>query len=381
MSEAAYALTPFDATFFRDGRAFSQADEGLAEGRTMFPPLPTVTAGAMRAAIARANGWRDPSGPWSRSDLMPGDRNDLGGFAFRGPFIVRGTDALFPAPAYLFTKGEGQQATYALASPSDVSGPKAALISADTALWPVTVRAEKQSDSDRANGRSYHDEKLEEGGWKEAKCWLSASGLLAVLLGRIPATAYVNDLSHEETRIGIMRDPVTHTALVGALYAATRHRLIDEASPKQPVARASLVVIVDWPKAFAGSRVLPDIVPLGGDGRFARLEPTAIISPPSLPPKERYTIVLLTPAILDLGALAFPGRLVAIAAKKPSVVGGRTVNAPAINRVMYPAGSTFFMDARGTRDASNILAELQRIRVGEGRDLGFGEFSIGIWPK
>ena len=56
-------LEALDTLFFRDGRSFEAGVQGVA---SHFPPYPRTTAGALRAALARSNGW-DGQSNWVRS--------------------------------------------------------------------------------------------------------------------------------------------------------------------------------------------------------------------------------------------------------------------------------------------------------------------------
>jgi CRISPR-associated protein Cmr3 len=59
-----YTLTPQDAWFFRDGRPYNHGESNQADVESLFPPPARTLTGAVRAALARANGWNG-SGRWT----------------------------------------------------------------------------------------------------------------------------------------------------------------------------------------------------------------------------------------------------------------------------------------------------------------------------
>jgi CRISPR-associated protein Cmr3 len=101
MSERWVDLEPVDVLFFRDARPFGAGSENYAEG--VFPPLPSVTAGALRTAAMASYGadfaGRRLEGPAADAWGRPGESEFR--VRFKGPFVRRGNDLLFPAPADL----------------------------------------------------------------------------------------------------------------------------------------------------------------------------------------------------------------------------------------------------------------------------------------
>ena len=108
---------PLDSLFFRDGSPYQKEETNQSGTASMFPPAPPTLVGAIRAACARALGWK--SGNWSKNEEIRtqlGNGEDLGPLRFRGPFLVRcksspetiddKTDLLFPIPANLIGKIE-----------------------------------------------------------------------------------------------------------------------------------------------------------------------------------------------------------------------------------------------------------------------------------
>ena len=90
-----------DGTPFASREGASQADVG-----GMFPPSPETVSGAMRAALARCNGWDGRTRRWPRSlNTVLGDGPDgLGQLVFEGPFLLKGSHPLLPVPACVGTE-------------------------------------------------------------------------------------------------------------------------------------------------------------------------------------------------------------------------------------------------------------------------------------
>jgi len=83
-----FQLSPVDAWFFRNGRPFNRGENSGA-GETLFPPTSSTVIGALRATLARQLGWTG-KGPWKQEQIeVLGDRQDLGGLQFLGPFPTR----------------------------------------------------------------------------------------------------------------------------------------------------------------------------------------------------------------------------------------------------------------------------------------------------
>ena len=95
-------LEPVDTWFFRDGTPFA-ADSAPQDGvASLFPPHPASVAGALRAALARCNGWNG-AGRWpTELDAVLGDGpDDIGALSVDGPFLLRDGQPLFRAPRHL----------------------------------------------------------------------------------------------------------------------------------------------------------------------------------------------------------------------------------------------------------------------------------------
>ena len=107
-----FSIDPVDTLFFRSGRPFNQDDPGEARADSIFPPYPQTLVGALRAALARGQGW--VAGPWDQGlKEVLGDGEDLGELRFHGPYLFRDGERLFPVPAFLFGRRSTVEAGHA----------------------------------------------------------------------------------------------------------------------------------------------------------------------------------------------------------------------------------------------------------------------------
>jgi|GEM_PF-269172 len=104
MSFKMYKLTPVDTLFFRDGRPYNQGESSSTDVKSLFPPFAVTMVGALRASLSRGLGWNG-KGNWS-SEIKKklGDGQDLGPMKFKGPYLIKGQEVLFPAPLNLLGK-------------------------------------------------------------------------------------------------------------------------------------------------------------------------------------------------------------------------------------------------------------------------------------
>jgi len=92
-------LRPTDTLFFGSGAPF--AAEGVqVDVQGVFPPYPATVVGAIRAWIARSQGWSG-YGRWPiRLNAVLGDGpEELLALRFSGPYLLRDGERLFPMPA------------------------------------------------------------------------------------------------------------------------------------------------------------------------------------------------------------------------------------------------------------------------------------------
>jgi CRISPR-associated protein Cmr3 len=373
----ALILRPHDTLFLRDGRPFNQGDQEQAATAGIFPPHPPTVVGALRAALARASGWK--GGGWSEAlkarlgdgvDWASGDAA-LGPLRFTGPFVLWDGQPLYPAPLCLLVKR--------------VRG-----------SFEAVVRLAPGKALECDLGRLALPEKVGamEGGKTSEGVWIDAAGLRAVLEGEAPPTTSLIDqatLWATEARVGIARVEVTRATGEGALYAAAHVRLDD---------RVALAVRIDGADV-AG--IAGKLAPLGGEGRSVWIEAGKTIDLPDAAAIVsdadgllRYTVILLTPAyfgdaeddwpqpggtIRDGNGASLPGRIVSACVGKPLPVGGWDGEArtPLPLRPLSPAGSVWFLEAA----AGDIPAVLARHGQGIGRATawGFGLAVIGRWQR
>lgn len=404
----AFVLHPVDTLFFRDGSPFNQDDAGLAEARSLFPPPPSVAAGAVRAAMARAIGWVDSDGDWA-CPAHPrfarlGNRRHLGALRFRGPFVAELGDGgrfrrfWYPAPVALLGRPLSPAETAwspdgrrRFADLQRLQPAPAVRLRTDggggAPVWlPEAPRAVAEAQQRDIKSLSGH--------------WIGGE-VLTDLLNVDYAEPYDANLiephlTHAEARIGLRRMPEHHRAEDGMLYAATRQRLrqgfalvmhVCDCEPHSPWATA----------AFAS------VTPLGGDGGAAYLDELSAadwqnadsLLGAHLPPVDAgdgylyYTVVLLTPAFADCGKTgrlfaALPGECVFAAHERLVRIGG-WAGGPQPTRAALPAGSTLFCRAKADAwSVETLQQKLENLRArGLGKDcdtaFGFGAFAHGAW--
>ncbi len=368
---------PLDTLFFRDGRPYNQGELSQAGVTSIFPPAPPTLVGAVRAACARALGWR--GGPWEKRihDRL-GDGNDLGPLRFRGPILVRetneGSESLFPAPAHLLGKTieDRKQVVIEslhLLSPCRDSGTICDLGS-DVSL-PVS------------KGATQGAKPLLKKGW-----WITAPGLEVLLQGKTPEKdhlVYRHTLWKHEPRVGIVRSQDTRTTEEGALYSSSHIRL---------ERRVSLAMEAQGLPQAGMDALRSDLHPVGGESRACWLlleeSPLRLPDPPDLRPSGetlRYMAVVLTPADTkapphpgEEGYAGLPGRVVSACLPRPVLIGGwdSVARRPLALRPHLAPGSVLFLKA-GAGDVEKIK-QMHGKAIGNRADWGFGLVAVGRWP-
>lgn len=365
-------LQPVDTLFLRDGTPFVAGSAPQEDVGSLFPPYPTTTAGALRAALARSNGWGG-QGRWpARLNAVLGDGpNDFGALKFGGPVVLRDDEPLFPVPRHVLGAG----------GPSDWS-PRALLRPGPGAACDLGPKVRlPQLPPVRDDGR------LKPGPDK----WLTRAGLKAVLRGCLPGENQVlqsRTLWRNEERIGLKIDRITRTARERRLYS-TRH---------VRVARGvSLGVRIDGvPEGWT----LPcdRLIALGGESRAAECrrwdaEKLVIGAPPvEVEATGRVAIIALTPLDIDRAIAAGEAPLevgggldvVSACLDRPRGIGGwdSLARRPLPLRSMLPAGSTLFCEAKRPRRlvrAAETGGGL--VTVGMRTEWGFGLAAVGAWPR
>lgn len=361
---------PVDTLFFREGTPFSAGSASQEDVGGLFPPHPASIAGALRAALARLNGWTG-EGRWPEelNDTLGDGPEDLGALSLTGPFLLRDGQPLFPVPRHV------------LGSVEDGRWRPGVCLRPGTSIACDLGDAVRLPEAPSGNGNP--DELKAADGW-----WLSRPGLEAVLRGMIPETAHLfasRELWHEERRIGLERNDTTRTAQEGMLYG-TRH-----VRPGRGVTLGLRITGV--PEGW--SLPLDRIVPLGGESRLAECrawsEDAAIDMPlDEIAATRRLLVIALTP--LDLEEDVIVGRakltdlgdarVVSACLARPQRIGGwdSLGRRPLPLRSILPAGSALFCEA-GDPDSFRkaFMASGGLPRAGARQRLGFGLVALGTW--
>ncbi len=369
-------LHPVDTWFFRDGTPFAADSAPQENVDSLFPPHPPTVVGAIRAALAYAKGWNG-AGPWpSPICEILGDGPDLGVLRFRGPFVLRNEQPLFPAPRHVLgtKKGRGGWAAAAFLRP----GPPVTCDLGNDVRLPEMAATRQDS------------ERLDTG----SGLWLTQRGMNAVLHGRCPSTSEVVSSGHlwtTEPRIGLARHGATRTALEGMLYS-TRH-----VRPRRGVSLGMHISGLpdDWKPSF------DRLSPFGGEGRLAECrEWQADIELHShadchmllerIVDARKVVLVALSP--LDIKGELRPGkvldelggaRVVSACLDRPQRIGGwdSRVRRPLPLRSVLAPGSALFCELPDPeRFADAVTAGDGLARIGSRRKWGFGLVALGIWP-
>ena len=363
-------LVPTDTLFFRDGTPFSAGDPPQPGVGRLFPPHPTSVAGAIRATLARCNGW-DGQGRWPASlNAILGDGpEDLGKLAFDGPFLLRNDQPLFPAPRHMVGSTVAAEWTpRAFLRPG--SGVTCDL--GDGVRLPRAPSAE-----DVLEDRRPADDH-----------WLTQDGMQAALRGVLPTSAEIvsaRALWREELRIGLERDGGTRTAREGMLYT-TRH--------VRPLRAISLCVRIT---GIPGEWKIPvnGLARLGGESRFVELrtwsgDVTIDMPWTRIEASKKVMVMALTP--LDLDKAVYPGnqldvssdtRIISACLAGSQRIGGwNSLNrSPLPLRRVLPSGSALFCEVGDPATLrTSVKANGGLMRVGLHQAWGFGRAALGIWP-
>jgi len=375
-------LTPLDAWFFRDGRPYNQGEAGQTDVRTLFPPFVPSVVGAIRAALARSQGWNG-RGVWAESlNLVLGNGfDDLGQMKFHGPFLAREGQWLFPVPLHLLgSASDNGGRTQPSWSPSAFLAPNLRGTAVESDLGPVRFPVP-------INSSSSHGQLKE-----PASLWITAEGYNQILFGRMPDAGTLfrpDQLWKTERRVGLARDHDRRAAEEGKLYSPEYVRL---------QRGVELVLVVEGlPEDWS----LPDLIALGGESRMAHCESRVEEFPLPQSPVDTIrasnclTISLLTPLWMardssgqvtpPMPGQCFPGvagsTIVSACVGKPISIGGwNSLNRePLPLTPCLPAGSIWFCEANPT--ALDSILTLHGRHVGERTQYGFGQIALGAWPQ
>lgn len=362
---------PIDTLFFRDGTPFA-ADSSPQDGVTsMFPPSPATVAGALRAALARCNGWRDSARwPAGLNKVLGDGPDELGALSIEGPFLLRNGEPLFQVPRHLLgVVSENGWVPRALLRP----GRPVSCDLGDAVRLPDLA------------GTINEPEKLKEGIGQ----WLKLAGMMAVLRGELPLAADVvpsTRLWSEEPRIGLKRCRSTRTAATGQLYSTRHIRLARGVSLG--------VRLRGVPPTWELPLDRP--IPLGGESRAAvcrewdgdsALEPLRTRFNAS----QRVSIIALTaiaslPEGIRLGLHLSDGpglvRVVSACTGRPQRIGGwdSLARRPLALRSSVAPGSVFFCEVDEPHGFSHTGPERGHLSgVGSRQAWGFGLVALGTW--
>lgn len=367
-----FALTPQDAWFFRDGRPYNHGESNQADVESLFPPPVRTLTGAVRAALARANGWDGKLRGWPQAVTAAfGDGpNNLGKLRFTAPFLIRRPDAnqgeaLWPLPLHLLGKAEpGKWTPKTFLQPADESSETD---QSTLRLLEFPLPAEERDDLKPAGSS-----------------WITLAGLNNILAGRLPPADTIlkpRDLWRTESRVGLKRDQATLTIGEGDLYSPAYVRLCNGVS-----------LGIGFSGLPADMHSLPGLFPLGGESRLAQCEAWPGVPLPSVPdaaafrPRAngmiQFILLLLTPGRLDATCPPLEGvELVSACIGKPLFLGGwdSLKREPLPLEPFLPAGSVWFCQVPAT--------QLPEILARHGGWLGghsahsFGQIAIGRWPQ
>ncbi len=367
-------MEPIDTLFFRDGTPFSAGSASQEDVGGLFPPHPASMAGALRAAIARLNGWTG-NGRWPQqlNDTLGDGPNDLGQISLTGPFLLRDGQPLFPAPRHLLGSSEG-----------GVWRPRTILRPGSPIACDLGDEVVLPEVPPHGGGVEVADLKAGDG-W-----WLTRLGLEAVLRGEVPPSTEVmpsRDLWREERRIGLERNDASRTAQEGMLYSTRHVRAL------RGVALG--VRISGLPETWA----LPfgQIVALGGEGRLAECRQwqgdLAIDMPlTEIGAGRRLALIALSPLDLEeafcrgsqpLTALG-NARVVSACLGRPQRIGGwnSLTRRPLPLRSVLPAGSVLFCELPKPGALRAAVAASDGLpRIGGRQGWGFGMVALGSWPE
>ena len=103
-----FQFDPVDTLFLRDGTPFALDSSPQEDVESLFPPYPPTMVGAIRAAIARCNGWRfGACWPKHLNSVLGNGPDDLGTLKFTGPIVLRKGEPLFPFPRHVLGAPNG----------------------------------------------------------------------------------------------------------------------------------------------------------------------------------------------------------------------------------------------------------------------------------
>lgn len=364
-----FALTPQDAWFFRDGRPYNHGESNQADVRSLFPPPARTLTGAIRAALARENGWDGKHRGWPANvtAALGSSPHDLGKLQFSGPFIVHKDKdneeetVLWPLPRHvlgLAEKGKWTPKTFLR------PGERPTLTDQGEIRLPE-IAGEKQPDLK-----------------PNESAWITTKGLSRVLAGALPPTDSIytpSQLWKQEARVGLKRNASTLQVDEGDLYSPSFVRLTKGTS-----------LGIGFSGVADLKNGLPVLFPLGGESRLAQCDDAPKETLPRTPDFKTnegeitFTVTLLTPGDFDAMETLLPSGVSVISAclGKPVPIGGwdSLENEPLPLRPFHPAGSVWFCQTSSAN--LSLIHALHGKWLGDKHTTahGFGQIVIGHWP-
>lgn len=369
-----------DTWFFRESRPM----EAQGELQSVFPPPMRTLTGAIRSLIGEHMGVN-----WSLFKDKPSDEkcqqlrqvigfaDDLGRLKFKGAWLMKNQERLYPAPLHLMQKDE---------------------ILYNLALDQKAVCCDL--------GENVRLAKLPNGiqGAKPLEnTWLTLAEIQKVLKGDLPDSKQLRKaqkLFTHESRLGIARDYQTRAVREGLLYQ-TRH-----IRPESDVAIA--IDVEGLPDDFPPQAMLR----LGAEGRTAAMQlvskQAAVLEPPSakmIGEEGKFALYLLTPLhrgnapkeqlLPDFEKVEAPemtywrGKISGVPLKLYGAITGKMQreggwdlanHCPRAVANLIPAGSVFFCQlAEPIMPIAEALKKLHLEHHGAMTDYGYGQFAVGIW--
>lgn len=377
MTHRLWKFEAIDTLFFRESRPFDTV--GGTQLRSVFPPPVRTLVGAIRTAIGEANGvdWHkyQTGEEYNLLRQSMGDARGFGKLDFRGPFLIKNGQRLYPAPLLLLKEGKTKE-EWEFHRLQPGGSVKCDLGEVRLPILNSAVRGAKPLEN----------------------CWLTREGFEKVLSGEKPGVGDVyerEEIYVEEERLGIGRDNRTRSNVEKLLYQ-TRHI--------RPEENASFGIYMRGLDDAFSKQLDNGINKLGGEGRLGAFELTEEEAMHfEIAASRGSTKVLLT--LLTAGNFkgdwVLPGfqhatsdghdvwegeingvrlRVISAVIGKPLREGGWNVASRRSRPLesLVPAGSCYFCEVL-QGDAQGAIDTLQGYKIGKETEIGRGELAVGIW--
>ena len=290
--------------------------------------------------------------------------------AFRGPFLLRNEEPLFPAPRHML--GTSSSEGWTPACFLRPGRPVACDLGTDVRLPEAAAARQDSGRPEVGDGQ-----------------WLTRDGMNAALRGECPGRGEVVSstcLWSAEPRIGLARDNATRTAKEGMLYSTRHVRLHHDISLGMHI----VGLPADW------KHPLGRLSPFGGESRLAECrewKADMALDPPldRIIGAREVVLVALSPLDIEEGihvGTVFDelggARVVSACLGRPQRVGGwdSLARCPLPLRSALPPGSALFCEIPdpGRFFADAVTAGDGLARIGSRREWGFGLMALGVWP-